>query len=372
MKAISQPETEAQLRPVSGILALAPYRQGKSELSGTSNPLKLSSNESMAGPSPLAREAYLGRAQDALHLYPDGSQSGLRTAIASVFGLDAERIICGNGSDELIQLVMRAYLAPGDEVVLSKYSFGMAFVHATSIGAVTVTADEPQLKPDADEILKHVTPRTKMVVLATPNNPVGQYMPRSELQRLRDSLPAHVLLLVDAAYADYVVESDYEAGATLVDNSPNTVMTRTFSKLYGLAALRIGWIYARADVIDAIQRIRTPFNANAAALAAAEAAVQDTRYAQDVREENNAERSRLATALGAAGIEVIPSFANFYLLRFANAGKTAEDAAAYLEQNGIIPRPVNAGGPDQCLRITVGLPEHNDRVISALTRFMAD
>ncbi len=356
-------------QPVPGILKLAPYRQGKMALDGVDQPLKLSSNESMHGPSPRAVAAYRALAEAGLQLYPDGSQRGLRTALAEEFDLDPDGILCGNGSDELIQLVMRAYLAPGDEVVLSQYSFGMAIVHATAIGATAIIAEEPDLRPDADIIVERVTERTRMVVLASPNNPVGQYISRNDLRRLRTGLPRDVILLVDSAYADYVTEPDYEPGSALVEAGDNTVMTRTLSKLYGLAGLRIGWMYAPPAVIDAVQRIRTPFNANAAALAAAEAAIRDQDYALAVRETNNSERSRIAAAVTALGFEFIPSFANFYLIRFAASGHTAAAAGAWLEANGIIPRPVNAGGPDQCLRISVGLPEHNDRVIAALTSF---
>ncbi|WP_052216178.1 pyridoxal phosphate-dependent aminotransferase [Sphingomonas sp. ERG5] len=356
-------------QPVPGVLKLAPYKQGKMALDGVDQPLKLSSNESMNGPSPRAIAAYRALADAGLQLYPDGSQRALRQAIADEFDLDADRILCGNGSDELIQLLMRAYLAPGDDVVLSQYSFGMAIVHATSIGANPIIAEEPRLRPDADIILARITDRTRMVVLASPNNPVGQYIPRTELRRLRAELPRDVILLIDSAYADYVTEADYEPGSSLVEGGDNCVMTRTFSKLYGLAGLRIGWMYAPFTMIDAVQRIRTPFNANAAALAAAEAAVRDHAYAAQVRASNNSERARIAAAVTALGFEFIPSFANFYLIRFAPSGRTAAAAGAWLEANGIIPRPVNAGGPEQCLRISVGLPEHNDQVIAALTTF---
>lgn len=357
-------------QPIPGVRQLAPYRQGKSRIEGIANPLKLSSNESMAGPSPKARDAYRALA-DSLHLYPDGSQAGLRAAIAKTFDLDADRIVCGNGSDELIQLLMRAYLAPGDSVVVSKYSFAMVTVHAISIGATVRIADEPQLKPDADALLAAVDERTRMVVLASPNNPVGQYISRSELQRLRDGLPADVILLVDSAYADYVVAEDYDPGATLVEAGENSVMTRTFSKLYGLAALRIGWMYAPAAIIQSVQRIRTPFNANSAALAAAEAAVLDQDYARAVRDTNNRELARIAAAVTAMGLSFVPSVANFYLIRFPGGSAAVAAAGAFLEARGIIPRPVNAGGPDECLRVTVGLPDQNDRVIAALAAFVA-
>jgi histidinol-phosphate aminotransferase len=197
--------------PVPGVLTLAPYKQGKISIDGVVDAIKLSSNESMAGPSPLALEAYIRAGKEGLHLYPDGSQRALRAAIGETFSLDPAQIVCGNGSDELIQLLIRAYVAPDDEVIISQYSFAMAVVHATAVGAVVVTAPEPELKPDADAILERVTPKTRMVVLASPNNPVGQYIGRDELQRLRAGLPDDVILLIDSAYADYVTEPDYEA-----------------------------------------------------------------------------------------------------------------------------------------------------------------
>jgi len=233
------------------------------------------------------------------------------------------------------------------------------------------TADEPELKPDVQAMLALVTDRTRMVVLASPNNPVGQYLSADDLVLLRSSLPSDVLLLVDSAYADYVTADDYEAGDALVDAGENTVMTRTFSKLYGLASLRIGWMYAPVGVIDAVQRIRTPFNANGPALAAAQAAVLDREFANEVRDINNSELARIAAVVGAMGFEVIPSHANFYLIRFAQQQR-AVAAAAFLETSGIIPRPVNAGGPERCLRITVGLPDQNDRVIAALQAFAVE
>lgn len=355
--------------PTTGVASLAPYQQGKLAIAGVANPLKLSSNESMAGPSPKALAAYRAMA-DQLALYPDGSQRALREALAQVHSLDADHIVCGNGSEELIQLVIRAFVEAGDEVVLSQYSFAMAFIHATAQGARLVVADEPDLRPDVDKMLAAVTPRTKMVIVASPNNPVGQYLPAAELARLVDGLPPHIILLLDGAYADYVDAPDFDAGERYVEARDNVVMTRTFSKLYGLAGLRIGWMYAPPGIIDAVQRIRTPFNANAAALAAAEAAARDTDYADAIRRENNIELARIAAAFAGSGIEFVPSAANFYLLRFMAAGRDPAGAAAHLEADGIIPRPVNAGGPAGCLRITVGRPHQNDRVIASLLAYM--
>ena len=362
-------ETGLRPVPVAGIAGLSPYRQGKAALGHVAEPLKLSSNESMIGPSPYALAAYRDAAA-MLQLYPDGSQSALRRAIADVHGLDPDRIVCGNGSDELIQLVIRAYAGPGDDVVISQYSFAMAFVHATAQGARTVIVDEPDLRPDVDGLLAAMPPRARLVVLASPNNPVGQYLPRGELARLHAGLPQNVLLLIDGAYADYVAADDFDTGVGLVDAHDNVVMTRTFSKLYGLAGLRVGWMYAPPGVVEVVHRIRTPFNASAPAMAAAEAAVRDIDHAAMVAAENRAELARIAQALGAAGIDVIPSVANFYLIRFPMAGRDPAGAARHLEAAGIIPRPVDAGGPDAVLRISVGRPGQNDRVIAALRDYV--
>ena len=358
-------------RPNRELESLAPFQQGRSELAGVTGPIKLSANESHLGPSPAAVEAFRNAAA-ALASYPDGAQTALRLAIAETFGLAADQIVCGNGSDELLQLLIRAYLRPGDEIVFSRYSFMMAMVHATAQGARLVTADEPKLRPDTDCLLGAVTPRTKMVLIASPNNPVGQYLAAPELRRLHRGLPPEVLLVIDAAYADFVVAGDFEPGAALVAGARNVVMTRTFSKLYGLAGARIGWCYAPPNVVDALQRIRTPFNASTASMAAAAAAVRDTRHAAFVRDYNRREIDRIAAgvASGLPGVEFVPSAANFYLLRFTGESHTAEGAAAALERAGIIPRPVAAGGPERCLRITVGLDHENDAVLSVLRDYV--
>ena len=358
--------------PAPGLTGLAPFRQGKSEIPGHMNPLKLSANESHHGPSPAAAEAYRQRSGE-LFRYPDGAQVELRRAIAEVFGLRPEGIICGNGSDEVLGLLIRAYVRPGDEVVISRNSFAMATVHATAQGARIVVAEEPELRPDTDSLLAAATPQTRMVVIASPNNPVGQYLARSELARLRRGLADRTLLIIDAAYADYVVADDFDSGLSLVEAGSNTVVTRTFSKLYGLAGLRIGWMYAPPNIVDAVQRIRTPFNASAAAMAAAAAAVRDVRFSTFVRDYNNRELHRIEAGVRriGPGIEFVPSFANFYLLRFTDGRHTPEGAAAALEGNGIIPRPVGAGGPAGCLRITVGLSHENDAVLSVLGDYMA-
>jgi histidinol-phosphate aminotransferase len=357
--------------PRPELASLSPFQQGKGELADCAHPIKLSANESHLGPSPRAIEAYR-RTADALYCYPDGSQLALRRAIAETFNLDAARIVCGNGSDELLQLLIRAFVLTGDEVVFSRFSFAMAMVHATAQGAKLVIADEPQMRPDTDALLRAVTAKTRMVFIASPNNPVGLYLPKPELWRLYRNLPPNILLINDGAYADYVIADDFESGRALVDAGNNAVMTRTFSKLYGLAGLRIGWAYAPPNVIDAIQRIRTPFNASTDAMAAAAAAVRDTEYAAHVRDYTAREMTRIRSTLNGTlkGIECLPSFTNFYLLRFTDLRHTPAGAAGALEAASVIPRPVQGSKPDGYLRITVGLAHENDIVLEVLTRYM--
>jgi histidinol-phosphate aminotransferase len=359
--------TQPPVRP--GLQTIAPYVQGKSAIEGCAEPIKLSSNESSFGPSPQAILAFQAAATQ-LHRYPDGSQQALRGAIAEVHGLPAANIVCGNGSEELIGLLMRAYVGEGDEVVLSQNGFVMCEIYTRGQGATPVVAAEREHRIDVDALLAAVTPRTKMVCIANPNNPTGTYLPLAEIERLHRALPAQVLLLLDGAYAEFVLARDFDAGAALVAANTNVVMTRTFSKIYGLSGLRIGWAYAPAAVIDAVQRIRTPFNTNAAALAAAAAAVRDQAFVEQRRRHNHAWLQTLAQAFAAMEIEMIPSVANFYLLRFdGRDGKTAAAAAAHLRASGIIPRPVgDASSP--YLRITVGLATENEAVIKALREFM--
>lgn len=356
------------LEPRPGILKIAPYVAGKSKIDGIAKPVKLSSNESSHGPCPAALQAYKNAAEQ-LNRYPDGSQAELRQAIARTLNLDADRIICGNGSDELIQLMVRAYVGEGDEALLSENGFVMSNIHCLSKGANLVIAPEKDYRVDVDAMLARVTDKTRFCTIANPNNPTGTYINRDELRRLHAGLPKNCLFLIDDAYAEYVDRDDYDDGAALVEQFDNVVMTRTFSKIYGLPALRIGWAYCPAAVVDVVQRIRSPFNTNGPALAAAAAAIQDADYVATIRQHNSEWLRRITQALTALGIEVIPSVANFYLLRFAeDSGKNGTGAAALLQARGIIPRP--AGGSDKFLRITVGLDHENEAVITALTHYM--
>jgi len=357
------------LQPRPGLLKLAPYVQGQSTIEGVANPIKLSSNESSQGPSPAALEAYR-QAGEQLNRYPDGSQTALRQAIGETFGLDSTRIICGNGSDELIQMMVRAYVGEGDEALLSENGFIMTNIHCMAQGAELVIAPERDYRVDVDALLERVTEKTRFCSIANPNNPTGTYISGKELRRLHAGLPENCLLLIDDAYAEYVTEDDYEDGTALVDEFENVVMTRTFSKVYGLPSVRIGWAYCPSSVVGVVGRIRTPFNTNGPALAAAIAAVKDQAYVEEIVQHNTKWLAKISTALTEMGIEVIPSVTNFYLMRFAdNSGKSGSEAATFLQSRGIIPRP--AGGSDSFLRITVGLDHENEAVLAALADYMA-
>ncbi len=356
-------------QPKPGVLKIGRYIQGQSEIAGIENPIKLSSNESSAGPSPAAVEAYQ-RAGQQLNRYPDGAQTGLRKAIAEVYNLDAERIICGNGSDELLALFLRAYAGEGDQVLLSENGFVMCRIHATGQGSEVVIAPERNYLVDVDALLERVTDKTRVVIVANPNNPTGTYLPRDELKRLHAELPKAVLFIIDGAYAEYVMRDDYEDGLALVDQFQNIVVTRTFSKIYGLPSLRIGWAYCPERVVDAVQRIRTPFNTNGPALAAAAAAIKDTAYTKAICEHNAQSLEQISSHLATLGLVVVPSVTNFYLIRFpGNRNKTAQGAATYLQSKGIIPRPVGGEG-DNHLRITVGSSDENKAVMNVLTEYM--
>ncbi len=357
---------------VPGVAQLALYKMGKSQLDDHASPIKLSSNESALGTSPAAVAAF-SSVQDRLHRYPDGAQTELRDAIAEVYGLDPERIICGNGSEELIGFVIRCFMADGDELLLSENHFEICRNYALSVGGAVVTAPEQDFVTNVDALLERVGPRTRVVALANPNNPTGTYVNAQEIRRLHQALPADVVLLLDGAYAEYVTADDFDPGARLVDEHDNVIMTRSFSKMYGLAGLRVGWAYGSQWLIDALQRIRVPFNANAAAMAAAAAAVRDRAWVTRAREHNARWQATIARELTALGLHVVPSEANFYLLVFDDCrGKTAQAAAAAMEAQGIIPRPVGgaAGQDHDVLRITVGNDDENAAALNVLRNYL--
>ncbi|NMM43542.1 histidinol-phosphate transaminase [Rhodospirillaceae bacterium KN72] len=332
-------------------------------------PAVLSANENPLGPSPQALDAYRGSA--ALERYPDGGAEKLRAAIGEKFGLDPARIVCGAGSDELITLLIRCYVGPGDEVLQSQHGFLMYAITAKTVGASAVLAPEtPDLLCDVDAMLAAVTDRTRICFVANPNNPTGTYIPASELRRLREGLRADILLAVDAAYSEYVDADDYSDGADLVRDYDNVVMLRTFSKAFGLAALRVGWCYAPAAVVDALNRVRSPFNVSVPAQVAGVAALGDAAHLDRSLRENKEQRARLVGALSQLGLSITPSVTNFLLVHFADA-TSASAANAHLSAKGVIVRSVAAYGLPASLRMTVGTAEENDRLLSALTDFLA-
>ena len=357
--------------PRPGILDIAAYVPGSHSIPGVEIKAVLSANENPRGASPRAIAAFRAHAEK-LHRYPEGGSTVLRAALAKQYGLDAQRIVCGNGSDEILGLLVHAYAGPGDEVLYSQYGFLMYPIAAKANGATPVTAPEKDYRADVDAILKRVTPRTKIVFLANPNNPTGSVLSREEVQRLADGLPKTCLFVIDAAYAEYVVSNDYSAGVELVDSRDNVVMTRTFSKIHGLAGLRLGWAYCPANVADVLNRIRGPFNVNAAAQAAAVAALEDVAFTDATRTHNDIWRGWLADKLKALGLTVLPSVGNFLLVRFAaTPGHDAVAADAYLARRGIIPRKVAAYGLPDWLRITIGTETETRATAEAMADFIA-
>ena len=360
--------TRPQPRP--GVLAIDAYVPGKSRAPGVDKVFKLSSNETPLGPSPKAIAAY-NAAGKHLEDYPDGSASDLRDAIGRVFGLDPARIVCGAGSDDLLNLLARAYLADGDEAIHTTHGFLVYPIATLGTGATPVVAAEKNFTADIDTILKLVTPKTKVIFLANPNNPTGTYVPFDEVKRLHSGLPPHVLLVLDAAYAEYVRRNDYEAGIELVATSDNVVMTRTFSKIHGLASLRLGWMYGPPHVVDAVNRVRGPFNVNGAAIAAGIAAIEDSAHQERSREHNTKWLAWLTDEIGKLGLPVTPSVANFLLIHFPlEKGRTAADANAFLMKRGLILRQVGGYKLPHALRMTVGGEEANKLVVESLAEFL--
>ncbi|MCB1512283.1 MAG: histidinol-phosphate transaminase [Hyphomicrobiaceae bacterium] len=356
--------------PRPGVLDIAAYVPGRSKAVPGVKLHKLSSNESPLGPSGKAKEAYLAAARK-LEDYPDGASSELREAIGAVHGLNPANILCGNGSDDILSLIAHTYLKDGDEAVFSEHAFLVYRIDTLASGGTPVVVPEKNFTVDVDAMLAHVNDRTRIVFLANPNNPTGTYLPFEEVRRLHAGLPENVLLVLDAAYAEYVRRNDYEAGLELVSSSRNVIMTRTFSKIFGLAALRVGWCYGPAHVIDALNRVRGPFNVNAAALAAATAAIRDRDHIETSIAHNEEWLNWTSEALRELGLEVTPSVGNFILIHFPDEdGKRASDADTFLVNRGYVLRQVAAYGLPGALRMTIGSEEANRGVVEALKEFL--
>jgi histidinol-phosphate aminotransferase len=356
--------------PKSGILDISPYVGGKAKVDGFAHPIKLSSNENILGCSPKASAAYAAVA-DQLHIYPDGRAERLRAAIAAKFDLEPERLLFGCGSDELFTLICQAYCEPGDNIVQGQYGFLAYRIAGAAAQAEVRFAPEPDMKLDVDQVLAQVDERTKVVFIANPSNPTGTWNSRLEIERLHAGLPRHTILVLDGAYAEFASSPDYTDGLDLARGADNIVVTRTFSKAYGLAALRVGWGYAPLDMVDVIDRIRPPFNVSIPAQAAALAALDDDDFIARSKALVETWRPWLAQQLGGLGLETIPSEGNFLLVLFPKTpGRTAAEAEAHLASRGVLVRAVAAYGIPHGLRITVGREDDNRAVIAGLEAFL--
>lgn len=375
MPDISEPLDRAKAAkpvPKPGIMDIHAYVPGKASAEGVANPIKLSANENVLGSSPKARDAFIGAA-DEMQVYPDSRTSILRDAIATRFRLEPERLIFGCGSDEVFALLNQAFLEPGDNIVQGEFAFAAFAIGARACQAQVKVAKEPNYRVDVDEMLKAVDDRTRILFLANPGNPTGTWIPFSEVLRLHAALPPSVVLVLDGAYSEFATDPAFQDGLDFARGTDNVVVTHTFSKLHGLAALRVGWGYAPPEIVSAVERIRLPFNTSIAGQRAAVAALADEDFQARSIAHVDQWRSWLSQQLGGLGLEVVgPSATNFVLVGFPTApGRTAGDADAYLSARGLLTRRVlNYGLPDH-LRITIGLEEHNRAVVDALSAFLA-
>ena len=358
----------SRITPQPGIMDIELYVGGKATVEGVSDVVKLSSNENPFGTSDAVKAA-VAKAGHGLHRYPSTDHAELRAAIAEVHGLDAERIICGQGSDEVLQFVAHAYAGVGDEVIYTEHGFSMYPILAKMVGATPVVVAERERTVDVDAILAACTEKTKIVFIANPGNPTGTMIGSNEVARLADGLPDGAILVHDGAYTEYV--EGHDGGAALVEARDNVIMTRTFSKIYGLGGLRIGWGYAPKEMIDVLNRVRQPFNLSTVQLAVGEAAVRDQAWVEKCRADNARLRAWLAEALAEHGVPSDTSTANFILARFASQDE-AEACDEYLKSQGLIVRRVTGYGLPNCLRITVGDEPSCRRVAHAVGQFKGD
>ncbi|MEZ5939007.1 MAG: histidinol-phosphate transaminase [Hyphomonadaceae bacterium] len=358
-------------QPLPQLAKVNRYVPGEAPKPGAGKTFKLASNENPLGAPPMAKDVYV-KAADRIDVYPDGGAVALKEAIARRHGLPAERIAVGAGSDEIFLLLGRAYLAPGDQIVATKHAFAIYAVIGQQQGAEVIEVDEKDFVADVDAILAAVTPKTKIVWLANPNNPTGTYIPFDEVKRLHAGLPKSCLLVLDGAYAEYVKKNDYAVGLELAAESENVVVTRTFSKIYGLAGLRVGWGFAPAHVIEAIEGVRMPFNVNIVAQSAAIAALDDQDFLKRSLEHNEQELARLIAGLRELGLETLESVCNFAVAKFpTEPGRTAADALDFLKARGVTVRGLKGYRMPDHLRISVGTAEGNDAVLAGLREFLA-
>ena len=364
------PARRTRPEPKPGILDITAYKPGKSSAEGVEHPVKLSSNENILGSSPLAHAAYVAAAER-MNLYPDGRADALRAAVAGHFRLEPERLVFGDGTDEVLHLLNQVFLEPGDNIVMGEYGFGAYAIGARACQGEVRMAPEPNYRLSVDAMLARVDARTRLVFVTQPANPTGTFLRRAELRALHEGLPPDVVLVVDAAYAEFADDPEFDDGLDMARTAENVVVTHTFSKIYGLAALRVGWAYCPLHIADAADRIRPPFNTSIAAQDAAIAALHDDDFRRRSLEHVQRWRPWLEQQLGGLGLELEPSQANFVLAGFSGEpGRTAPEAEAFLARRGLIVRGVANYGLPRHLRITIGLEEHNRALIDALADFL--
>ena len=359
-----------QIQPKKGIFEISKYRGGKG--TSTNNGVKLSSNESAIGPSEKAVKAFI-ESGNSLSVYPDGNSTLLKQKISEKYGLRVNNIFCGAGSDEILNLIGNAYLDPGDEVIYSEHAFLLYRIITLANNAKPIIAPEIGLKASVNNIINAVTSKTKIIFIANPNNPTGSYLNRDELYELRNKIPDGVLLVVDGAYAEYVQETDYCDGLDLISEDANTVMTRTFSKVYGLASLRIGWAYCPTFIIDTLNKIRGPFNLSTASIYAGAAALDDTEHVRKSIALNIEEKNYLYKKYSELGVKVISGVANFLLLDFTNIDNlNCKDLNNYLSDENIFLRDVSDYGLSRHLRISIGNKEQNRIALKKIAEYLVE
>ena len=356
--------TFLKVRP--GVMKINHYIAGGSKIEGVDRLIKMASNENALGSSASAITAY-HQAVENIHLYPDGDCTDLRHAIGARYDVNPEQVFCTAGSEQMLLMLPRAYAGPGDEILFGQYGFIVYRMATLGVGATPVTVEEPDCRIDVDLLLKAVTPRTRIVFIANPGNPTGTYLTTQEMQALRAGLPEDVLLVIDAAYADYIERDDYDSGLAMADEGPaNVVVTRTLSKLHGLASLRVGWTYAAPEILDVVTRLRGGFNVAGPAQAAGIAALQDVDHMEVSQSFNGYWLSWLSHEMLSLGLTVTPSVTNFLLVHFPGGALTATAVSEHLRTCGIIVRPVGNYGLPDSLRVTIGKEDENKAFLAAL------
>ena len=344
------------------------YKPGKAKIGGDKKVINLSSNEKALGSSPKAIDAFKNHIEDVMR-YADGSSSNLREALGAKNNIDPERIVCGTGSDEILSFLTSAFAGVGDEIIYSEHGFLMYPISAQRVGARAVKAIEKNLKTDIEQILTRITSKTKIVFIANPNNPTGSYLTKSEIEKLIAGTPKNVLIVLDHAYEEFVDEADYPNAIELVNQHDNVVLTRTFSKIYGLASLRIGWCYSSLEIANILNKVRGPFNVGGPAQVAAVAALEDEEFFQASRNHNKKWLKILFEEFAKIkSIKAHPSIANFILLDFDNI-ELCKKANDLLLSEGIIMREMQAYGLGNCLRMTIGTEAENLQVLEILKEF---